>query len=97
MNERIKLETPWWASEATWEHVSTLVDKKGKIKIEIKVDNVQDVGMHGSAEAGGGVKLDEVADEATARPLSDSPDLKVDEIQHIRTYIQLKGIPWALR
>jgi len=74
-----------------------LVDKKGKIEIEIEVDNVQDVGMHGSAKAGGGVKLDEVTDEATAWPLSDSPDLKVDEIQHIRTDIQLKGIPWALR
>ena len=74
-----------------------MVDKKGKIKIKIEVDNVQDVGVNCSAKAGGGVKLDEVTDEATARPVLDSPDLKVDKIEHIRAYIQLKGIPWALR
>ena len=56
----------WWAAEVTWEYIATLVDKKGKIEIEIEVDNVQDVGMHGSAKAGGGVKLDELTDEATA-------------------------------
>ena len=83
--------------EVTREHIATLVNKKGKIKIKIEANNAQDVGMNCSAKAGSCVELDEVTDEATARPLLDSSDLKVDEIQHIRTYIQLKCIPWALR
>ena len=83
--------------EVAREDVSTLVDKKGQIKIEIEADNAQDVGMNCGAKAGGCIEFDEVTDEATARPLSDSSDLKVDEIEHIGTYVQLQGIPWALR
>lgn len=53
-----------------------MVEKKGKIKIEIKADNAQDIGMNCSTKAGSCVELDKVTDEATARPLSDSSDLK---------------------
>ena len=77
--------------EVTWKHISTLVNKKGKIHIEIEVDNVQDIGMNCSAKASSSIKLDEVTNEATAWPLSDSPDLKVDEIQHIRPTFNLRA------
>jgi hypothetical protein len=81
------------ALEVIWAVLAALVEDEGEVNRQVELD-AEHVGFDGSAQADGGVQIDEPAQQRAARLIVRQANL--DEAQHVGAHVELERVDGAL-
>jgi hypothetical protein len=81
------------ALEVIWAVLAALVEDEGEVNGQVELD-AEHVGLDGSAQADGGVEVDEPTQQRAARLIVRQANL--DEAQHVGAHVELERVDGAL-
>ncbi|CAM0871195.1 unnamed protein product [Alopecurus aequalis] len=82
------------AGEVSGAFLAALVEEEGEVNWDIELDT-KDVGLDGGAEAEGGVKVGEPAEQWAALLAGRHAHLELEQIQHVGAHLQLQRVDRA--
>jgi len=84
------------AQEAGGQALAAVVEDEAEFDGEVEREDVEDVGLDGSAKAGGGLEVDEPLEEGAAWQRGRPAHIGLDQAQHVGAHAQLERVAGAL-